>query len=248
MIKAIVFDLWNTLIPATIDFVHLSSLAKEEHSSLPEFIRRYETATQLKKYKSFEELKKDFFNEFKEEEDSLLYKELYEVYFNRFDKIRYFSDVEQNLVKLKKEGYKLAILSNTESLHAKKISGILRFSDYFDELVFSFDIRAIKPQKEAFTAVLNKLNVLPSEALMVGDSLRTDIIGSKSVGMHNCLMNRRGIVIDKANIKPEFEIKSFDELSRVLGVLNSNKSLDSKANLNKNLNLKENRKSKKVIK
>ena len=32
-IKAVIFDLWDTLIPATIDFVHLKALTEKEDSA-----------------------------------------------------------------------------------------------------------------------------------------------------------------------------------------------------------------------
>ena len=221
MIKAVVFDLWNTLIPTTIDFVHLSALAKHEHLSLPEFIGRYEQATHLKKYKNFKELRDDFFAAFKQFDNSLLEQELYEVYFNRFDKIYLFPDVEKTLSKLKAEGYRLALLSNTESLNMDKMVERLGFGNYFDVFAFSYEVKAIKPDPKAFKAALKMLKVKPNEALMVGDSLRSDMMGSKAVGMHNCLINRKGKVFDLADIRPDFEIKSLDEVFRVLGVLNA---------------------------
>jgi 2-haloalkanoic acid dehalogenase type II len=225
MIKLIICDLWNTLIPATIDFVRLASLARHEGKSLSEFIERYECATQLKVYRNFDELKKDFFSAFNWESKEWLEKELQEIYSNRFDKIDFFPDVPRNLVELRDQGYKLALLSNTESLGVKLLERKLNLKDYFDLLEYSFEAKAIKPDSKAFEAVLSKLNFSPAEALMVGDSLRSDIAGAQKIGMHNCLINRLGKVIDaKKGVKPEFEIKSFGELRRVLGVLNAKRA------------------------
>lgn len=221
MIKLVVFDLWQTLIPATIDFVHLSSLLKKEKLTLSEFIPRYENAVQLKKYKKFEDLRKDFFKEFKEYDNKLLEEELYEIYFNRIDHIHFYPEVIKVLEKLRKDGYKLALLSNTENLLTEVLEDKLKLRSYFDLVVMSYETGAIKPDKKCFEYVLKKMKTNSSEALMVGDSLRSDIIGSKNVGMHNCLINRVGYVIDTAVAKPEFEVKSLTELSRVLGVLNA---------------------------
>jgi len=222
-IKAVVFDLWNTLIPATIDFVHLRSLAKKQGMDLREFIQKYENAVELKKYKNFAELRKDFFEAFSESDNALLESELYEVYFNRFDKIRYFSEVPVVLKKLKMDGYKLALLSNTENLYSKELDSKLKLKEYFDVICFSFDLGALKPSKVCFGSVLKKLKVKPFEALMVGDSMRSDIFGAKRAGLHNCLLNRLGKVIDTASVRPEFEIKSLDDLPWVLGELNAKK-------------------------
>ena len=221
MIKAIVFDLWRTLIPATVDFVHLASLLRQQNISVTEFTQRYESAVQLKKYKSFGEMRKDFFEAFKQSDNELLEQELYEIYTNRIDKITFFPDVLPTLEKLKKEGYKIALLSNTESLIASRLEKNISLSSHFDVFGVSYEINALKPEKKAFDFVLKKLKVKPSEALMVGDSLRSDIVGAQGVGMHNCLINRTDKVFDIAKAKPEFEIKSLKELSRVLGVLNA---------------------------
>jgi len=222
MIKLVVFDLWQTLIPATIDFVHMASLLNQEKLSLTDFIPRYEKATQLKKYKSFEQLRKDFFEEFKEYDNKLLEQELYEIYFNRLDHIHFYPEVKKTLIKLRKEGYKLALLSNTESLMSKYIEDKLKLKSLFDLVVLSYETGAIKPDKKAFEFVLKKMKVKPNEALMVGDSLRSDIIGSRNVGMNNCLINRLGYVLDDAKAKPDFTVKGLAEVSYVLGVLNAN--------------------------
>ncbi len=221
MIKVIVFDLWRTLIPATIDFVHLISLLKKEGIEKEDFIERYEKATQLKKYKNFEELRKDFFSAFKEESNSDLEQELYEIYSNRFDKIHFFSDVISVLEKLKKQKYKIALLSNTESLMAKEIEKKLKFKNYFDYLAYSFEIGFIKPDKRAFSVIVKKFKVKPKEVLMVGDSLRCDVAGAITVGFNSCLINRTGTVLDYADVKPDFEIKSLKEIFEILGVLNA---------------------------
>ncbi|MDD3083620.1 MAG: HAD family hydrolase [Candidatus ainarchaeum sp.] len=223
MIKLIVFDLWRTLIPATIDFNHLFSLTKKNFLTKEEFLKNYERATHIKNYSSINELKKDFFLAFNGIEKSTLDKMFYEIYFNRFDKIHFFPDVEKNLTNLKNSGYKLALLSNTESLLAGNIEQKLSLNKYFDFLGYSFNIRSLKPNKEAFLFVLKKFGVEPFESLMVGDSLRTDIFGAKKVGMYSVLVNRNNFILDNANVKPDFEIKSFNEIEKVLNFLNKKK-------------------------
>jgi 2-haloalkanoic acid dehalogenase type II len=224
LIKAVVFDMWNTIIPATIDFVRLRSLAKKQGMDLHEFIEKYENAVQVKKYKTFAQLKKDFFKAFSQSNNLILEEELYEVYFNRFDKIRFFGEVPAVLEKLKKKGYKLALLSNTENLYAPEIVKNLELKKYFDVICFSFEIGALKPSKVCFNRVLKKLKVKPENSLMVGDSLRSDMLGARDAGMHNCLINRSGKVIDIVKVHPEFEIRSMKDLPWVLGELNAKKT------------------------
>lgn len=216
MIKLIIFDLWRTLIPATIDFDHLFALIKKSNFSKEFFLEKYESSTQLKKYDSIESLKKDFFLAFEGIDKNILEKEFYEIFTNRFDKINFFPDVKKNLKLLKSKNYKLVLLSNTESLFAKKIEKKLNLKKYFDFLGYSFEINYLKPDKKAFLFILNKFNMDPKNVVMVGDSLRADIAGAKKVGIHSILINRNNFILDNAPIKPDFVIKSFDELEGVL--------------------------------
>ena len=221
MIKLVIFDLWRTLIPATIDFTHLFSLIKQTDLSVSEFVRQYEDAVQKKNYASFEELHKDFLDYFKQEKTEILEQELYEIYFNRFDKIYYYPEVEKTLKKLKKEGYNLALLSNTESLRQKDLEEKLKLKGYFDFLGYSFEIGEIKPHPKTFQTVLDHFNVKPGEALMVGDSLRSDIGGSQALGMHNCQIERDDMEKKfHPSIVPEFKITKLDQIFNVLGELN----------------------------
>ena len=129
--------------------------------------------------------------------------------------------MEQTLKKLKKEGYKIALLSKTESVQQKSLEKKIKLTNYFDFLGYSFEIGAVKPDKKMFQTVLSHFNILPSEAIMVGDSIRSDIGGAQSVGIHNCL-----IQWDKLDrkyhpeIKPEFKITKLDEILIILGDLN----------------------------
>lgn len=221
MIKAIIFDLWDTLVPSTVDFKKLISLLNLEHLSREDFIKRYECSTQLKKFASFSKLHKSFLAEFKKEDFVLSEEEFRLVYCGRVKKYSFFPEVRRTLISLGGLGFKLGILSNTENLITAELERELLLGKYFDALCYSFDVGAIKPDKKAFSFVLSKLKVKPHEALMVGDSLRSDIFGSARMGLHNCLINRSGKVLDYSVAKPEFEIKSLVEVKKVVGELNA---------------------------
>jgi FMN phosphatase YigB (HAD superfamily) len=58
---------------------------------------------------------------------------------------------------------------------------------------------------------------------MVGDSLRSDIIGAKNLNINTILINRDKIKLDSDIEKPDFVIKSFDELEEKVVLLNEKK-------------------------
>ena len=141
---------------------------------------------------------------------------LYEIYVNRIDKIVFFDDVLPTLVELKNKGYKLALLTNTENLTFEKIEAKLKLSNYFDFLGLSYEIGEIKPNPKMFEAVVNHFGVKPSECLMVGDSLRSDITGAKNFGIPSVWINRPKKSFDFAEIKPDFELSTLRILIKCL--------------------------------
>lgn len=71
---------------------------------------------------------------------------------------------------LKKNGYKLGVLSNTVSDRFEYIKKQITLSDYFDAMVLSFSDHVLKPQEQAFLLILKKLAVAdPKEALYIDD-------------------------------------------------------------------------------
>jgi len=74
---------------------------------------------------------------------------------------------------------------------------------------------AAKPEFKAFLAVLDKMGVDPEEAVMVGDSLESDILPARAIGMKAVLIDREGKAGDSGD-KEIAVIKSLKELKRFL--------------------------------
>jgi HAD superfamily hydrolase (TIGR01509 family) len=84
----------------------------------------------------------------------------------------------------------LALVSNTPpTSHA--IIDRLFLRSRFDEIVFSCDVGYLKPDPRIFTIALEKLKIKPEEALVIGDKIRTDILGGAILGMKAILVERR---------------------------------------------------------
>ena len=69
-----------------------------------------------------------------------------------------------------------------------------------------------------FAAVLEKLGISAEKAVMVGNSLKSDIAGARQVGVKAVWLNRDGKENDNS-AKPDYEINSLNELSSVLNEL-----------------------------
>jgi HAD superfamily hydrolase (TIGR01509 family) len=108
-----------------------------------------------------------------------------------------FPDVAPSIMKLKREGYKVGLLSNTDCFSTEVFRNA-GHGQLFDAMVFSYEAGVLKPNSNIFRIVLNRLGVRPNEAMMVGDNINDDVIAASSLGMDAVLIKRR----DTANFNP----------------------------------------------
>ena len=93
-------------------------------------------------------------------------------------------------------------------------AGILGF---FDSTVFSDEVGFNKPHRLVFKRALMELGVMPSEAVHVGDLLHTDIAGAKMIGMRAVWIRREAVMgYEAIRYKPDYEI---EELAEIIDVL-----------------------------
>ena len=115
--------------------------------------------------------------------------------------------------------YKLYITSNgTARVQDSRIasSGIAR---YFDGIFVSQRVGYDKPRVEFFDTVFAEIEGFrKDEAIIVGDSLTSDIQGGINAGIKTCLYNPKSRP-GREDITPDFEIKTLDELPRLLASL-----------------------------
>jgi HAD superfamily hydrolase (TIGR01509 family) len=95
-----------------------------------------------------------------------------------------FDGVGETLAALKARGLKLAVLSDTESreTRVRRRLAELGIEQHFDAVVTSIDIGCVKPQPEAFAAVLDRLHVSAAEAMFVGHDA-DELQGARQSGL-----------------------------------------------------------------
>lgn len=85
--------------------------------------------------------------------------------------------------------YKLHIITNGFwEIQEKKLRGSGIYQ-YFDQIINSEMAGVQKPHPHIFQLALQSANVIPENALMIGDSLEVDVMGAKAVGMHALHIN-----------------------------------------------------------
>lgn len=80
----------------------------------------------------------------------------------------------------------------TNGLGRVQRSRLLAFLPVTAALFISEEVGLIKPSKLFFRHIIDALECTPSECLMVGDSLSSDIAGAKNAGMATCWYNHKG--------------------------------------------------------
>jgi len=112
--------------------------------------------------------------------------------------------------------YKLGLVSNFAIPEcASRLLDKFGLNEFFDVVLVSGAINKRKPGSEIFERALKTLGVNSSEAIFVGDMLGLDVKGAKNVGMKAVLIERRQSE-EILNVKPDRIIKSLRELFLVL--------------------------------
>jgi phosphoserine phosphatase len=83
---------------------------------------------------------------------------------------------------------RLGLVTNgTSDLQRRKLA-LAGLADRFDVVVAACDVGVGKPDPAMFEAALDKLDVTPSEAVMVGNDLDRDIAGADAAGIRSLLI------------------------------------------------------------
>ena len=126
-----------------------------------------------------------------------------------------YPDVKKVLRNLKKR-YKLAILSDAPVLQAWTRLIEMGLENFFDVVVTYDDTKKSKPHPKPFITTLKKLGIKPEEAVMIGDSLLRDVKGAERLGIKTIFASYGNTGVKKAGIKPDAEIKNITEVPGVL--------------------------------
>lgn len=115
--------------------------------------------------------------------------------------------------------YKLYLASNgTSRVQAGRLKSA-NIGHYFQDIFISQDMGANKPDIEYFHRCFKRIPGFDAQrAMMVGDSLSSDIAGGKQVGMHTCWVNPQGKPC-REDIHPDYEIQGLYQLEQLLQAL-----------------------------
>lgn len=137
--------------------------------------------------------------------------EVRKYYEKRLSVGHYFLPGAVELLDTLKGRCKLYIVSNgTTSVQQGRIKSA-GIAHYFEAIWLSEAVGYVKPQKEFFAACFSQIpNFDPARAIILGDSLTSDILGGINGGIRTCWFNPQK-KDGRRDIVPDFEIASLDE-------------------------------------
>ncbi|OCT15349.1 haloacid dehalogenase [Paenibacillus pectinilyticus] len=149
-------------------------------------------------------------------ENSILASELAEQFMQeRRNRPFVYDDTFKVLETLHKEYALLLMTNGAPGIQQEKIDSIPSLASYFDHIIISGTYGVGKPNPSIFQHALDLLRIPPNEAVMIGDTLATDILGAHNVGITNIWINRHPEHAP-APIRPSYEVRSLTEIPQLL--------------------------------
>jgi putative hydrolase of the HAD superfamily len=138
---------------------------------------------------------------------------------NSLGSIQPFQETQSVLQHLQSR-YKLALITNvlptTTAEYVHEVLHEAGLHDFFEVITVSSSVGVSKPSRAIFELTLTQLGVKPDEAVMVGDTIATDIFGGNVYGMTTVLVQRGQEYQLREKEKPNHTISSLTELLRLL--------------------------------
>lgn len=102
--------------------------------------------------------------------------------------IELFTDSPPTLERLRKNGYKVVLCSNSATPYGMYISSLIKEIDLY---AWSYEVHACKPDPKIYQYIIDQLNCQPNEVLFVGDTPLADVQGPTNFGMSAKLIDRK---------------------------------------------------------
>ncbi len=100
-----------------------------------------------------------------------------------------FDDVVPGFKQLRASGFRVAAISNMP-MPGDEMCDAIGLTDHVEYAVTSGDVGAEKPDPMIFRAALERGGIDAAKAMMVGDSISSDLRAAEGVGMNAALMDR----------------------------------------------------------
>jgi HAD superfamily hydrolase (TIGR01509 family) len=122
-----------------------------------------------------------------------------------------YPDAAPALAELRASGLRLGVVSNWDCSLKGVLAG-LGLAAAVDTIAVSAKVGVRKPDPAIFWAALRELRCEPGEALFVGDSLETDVLGARAAGLRGLLLDRGAGATAEADVERIFSLADLPAL------------------------------------
>jgi putative hydrolase of the HAD superfamily len=180
MIKAICFDLDGVLFTEQSFRKFMKNLPKEVND--PDKVEGVlYKSPEMQKFKRGKMSEQEFWNFAKEElKITADIDEIRSVFQNCYCMRQ---EVVDYIKKVRSAGYKTCVCSNNFPTRINALQEKLRFLDYFDTVILSYEVGFKKPAKEIFQALIDKSG-FNSDEIVFADDNESRLIGAKELGIN----------------------------------------------------------------
>lgn len=223
MIKAVVFDLDDTLIS---EKQYIESGFKAVAKELNRIYSLNSEEIFNKMLELFNESSINVFNRIldllniKYSENIIL--DLIRCYREHTPEIEFFEDVIPVINKLKKSGYKLGIITDGyKETQLRKID-VLKCYDLFDEIIVTDELgrEYWKPHEKPYKLMAEKMCVNFKNMIYIGDNVNKDFVTANKLGIKTVYINRENGIYDDMEVPIDFRannnIRSLLELIELI--------------------------------
>ena len=227
MIKAIIFDLDNTLL----DFVKMKQFAVK--AAITAMIEAGLDVDEEKAYKDIFDLyvekgweNQQVFDDYLNQTVGIVSNKILAAGIVSYRRAReatllVYPNVNKTLIELIKMGIKLSVVSDAPSREAWMRIYYLNLYHFFDVVITYDDSGERKPSSKPFQMALRALQLDAKQTIMVGDWPDRDVVGAKQIGMHTAFA-RYGDTFSTKLSGADWDLTDIYELVSIIDNFNHN--------------------------
>ena len=225
MIKAIIFDLDNTLL----DFVKMKQFAVK--AAITAMIEAGLDVDEEKAYKDIFDLyvekgweNQQVFDDYLNQTVGKVSNKILAAGIVSYRRAReatllVYPNVNKTLIELIKMGIQLSVVSDAPSREAWMRLYYLNLHHVFDPVLTFDDTGVRKPSPKPFEMALDILQAKPDEVLMIGDWPERDVVGAKKIGMKT-IFARYGDTFGTVDSGADWDVNDIYDLVGIVKELN----------------------------
>ena len=226
MIKAIIFDLDNTLL----DFVKMKQFAVK--AAITAMIEAGLDVDEEKAYKDIFDLyvekgweNQQVFDDYLNQTVGKVSNKILAAGIVSYRRAReatllVYPNVNKTLIELIKMGIKLSVVSDAPSREAWMRLYYLNLHHVFDPVMTFDDTGVRKPSPKPFEMALDIIQAKPDEVLMIGDWPERDVVGAKQIGMKT-IFARYGDTFGTVDSGADWDVNDIYDLVDIVKELNN---------------------------